>query len=324
MLTAATSIAAYLGNVEDDVILCALPLAFDYGLYQMIMAVAAGARLVLEASFAIVPQVVARICKERVTALPLMPTLCALLAEMKTLHEFDLSSVRYVTSTGATLTGKHLEFLKHTFPKARIFSMFGLTECKRCTYLPPEELERKPTSVGIAIPNTELWLVDENGREVGPNQIGQLVVRGATVMQGYWNDPALSDVRLKPGPFHGERVLYTGDLCTRDRDGYFYFVARMDDMIKSRGEKVAPREVEMALSEIPGVKEAAVIGVPDPVLGQAVKAFVVLEDRARVSSAEIVAACRRSLATSSVPKYIEFPSALPKGATGKVDKTVLS
>ena len=150
------------------------------------------------------------------------------------------------------------------------------------------------------------------------------MVRGATVMQGYWNDPALSDVRLKPGPLHGERVLYTGDLCTRDRDGYFYFVARMDDMIKSRGEKVAPREVEMVLSEILGVKEAAVIGVPDPVLGQAVKAFVVLEDRACVSSAEIVAACRRSLAASSVPKYIEFPSALPKGATGKVDKTVLS
>jgi amino acid adenylation domain-containing protein len=324
MLTAATSIAAYLGNREDDVILCALPLAFDYGLYQMIMAVKAGARLVLEPSFAIVPQVVARISKERVTALPLLPTTCALLAEMKTLFEFDLSSVRYVTSTGATVTSRHLEFLKRTFPQAQIFSMFGLTECKRCTYLPPEELQRRPTSVGVAIPNTELWLVDENGREVGPNQIGQLVIRGATVMQGYWNDPALTNERLKPGPLQGERVLYTGDLCTRDRDGYLYFVARMDDMIKSRGEKVSPLEVEMTLSEIPGVKEAAVIGVPDPVLGLAVKAFVVLEDNALLSSAGIVAVCRRSLAASSVPKYVEFLSALPKGATGKVDKTVLS
>jgi amino acid adenylation domain-containing protein len=324
MLTAATSIAAYLGNMENDVILCALPLAFDYGLYQMIMAVAAGARLILEPSFAVVPQVVARMSKERVTALPLLPTLCALLAEMKTLPEFNLRSVRYVTVSGAVLTSKHLEFLRRSFPRARIFSMFGLTECKRCTYLPPEDLERKPTSVGIAIPNTELWLVDENGRKVGPNQIGQLVIRGATVMQGYWNDPVLSNERLKPGPFPGERVLYTGDLCTLDEDGYLYFVARMDEVIKSRGEKVAPREIEIALSAIPGVKEVAVIGVPDVVLGQAVKAFIVPEDEASLSIDEIMVVCRRSFAPSSVPKYVEFVAALPKGATGKVDKTTLS
>jgi amino acid adenylation domain-containing protein len=324
MLTAATSIATYLGNTEDDVILCALPLAFDYGLYQMIMAVAAGARLVLEASFALVPQVVARMSKERVTALPLLPTLCALLAEMKTLPEFDLRSIRYVTVSGAVLTNNHLEFLKRSFPQARIFSMFGLTECKRCTYLPPEDLERKPTSVGIAIPNTELWLVDENGRKVGANQVGQLVIRGATVMQGYWNDPALSDERLKPGSLVGERVLYTGDLCTLDEDGYLYFVARMDEVIKSRGEKVVPREVEITLSAIPGVREAAVIGVPDPVSGQAVKAFVVPQDGVSVPVDQILAACRRSLAPSSVPKYVEFVAALPRGATGKIDKTALS
>jgi amino acid adenylation domain-containing protein len=324
MLTAATSIAAYLGNTEHDVILCALPLAFDYGLYQMIMAVAAGARLVLESSFAVVPRVVARMSKERVTALPLLPTVCALLAEMKTLPEFDLSSIRYVTVSGAVLTSKHIEFLKRSFPQARIFSMFGLTECKRCTYLPPEDLDRKPTSVGIAIPNTELWLVDENGHRLGANQIGQLVIRGATVMQGYWNDPASSDERLKPGPLPGERVLYTGDLCALDDDGYLYFVARLDEIIKSRGEKVAPREVEVALNAIPGVREAAVIGIPDPVLGQAVKAFIVLEDHMSISVDEILSVCRRSLAPSSVPKCVQFLAALPRGATGKVDKTALS
>lgn len=324
MLTAAASISTYLGNVEDDVLLNALPLAFDYGLYQMIMAFAAGARLVLEPSFGVVPQVVARMSRERVTALPLLPTVCALLAEMRTLSEFDLASVRYVTVSGAALTARHIEFLKRAFPQARIFSMFGLTECKRCTYLPPEDLDRKPSSVGIAIPNTELWLIDDAGGEVGPNQVGQLVIRGATVMQGYWGDPELTAERLKPGVLPGERVLHTGDLCTRDQDGYLYFVGRSDEVIKSRGEKVAPREVETALCAMPGISEAAVIGVPDPILGQAVKAFVVPDEDAVLSSTEILAACRRSLAPASVPKHIEFLRSLPRGATGKIDKARLS
>jgi amino acid adenylation domain-containing protein len=324
MLTAATSIAAYLGNVEDDVFLNALPLAFDYGLYQMIMAFAAGARLILEPSFGVVQQVVARMSKERVTALPLLPTVCALLAELRTLQEFDLTSVRYVTVSGAALSAKHIEFLKGAFPRARIFSMFGLTECKRCAYLPPEDLDRKPTSVGIAIPNTELWLVDDENRKVRPHQVGQLVIRGATVMQGYWDDPALTAERLRPGVLPGERLLYTGDLCTQDEDGYLYFIGRSDEVIKSRGEKVAPREVEMALTRIPGIKEAAVIGVPDPMLGQAIKAFVVLESNVVLSISEIVAVCQRSLAPASVPKHVQFLPSLPKGVTGKIDKTALS
>jgi acyl-CoA synthetase (AMP-forming)/AMP-acid ligase II len=290
----------------------------------MIMAFAAGARLVLEPSFGVAQQVVARMSKERVTALPLLPTVCALLAEIRTLPEFDLTSVRYVTVSGAALSAKHIEFLKGAFPQARVFSMFGLTECKRCTYLPPEDLERKPTSVGIAIPNTELWLVDEQGHEVPPHQVGQLVIRGATVMQGYWGDPALTAERLRPDVLPGERVLHTGDLCTRDEDGYLYFIGRNDEVIKSRGEKVAPREVEMALVRIPGIKEAAVIGVPDPILGQAVKAFVVLEHNVVLSSSEIVAACQRNLSPASVPKHIQFLASLPKGVTGKIDKTALS
>src|SRR6185436_1744576 len=133
-------------------------------------------------------------------------------------------------------------------------------------------------SVGIAIPNTELWIVDENDQKVGPGVVGQLVIRGATVMKGYWEKPEATDKRLKPGPIPGEQVLYTGDYCKLDEDGYLYFVGRMDDIIKSRGEKVAPKEVESVIVNIQGVKEVAVIGVPDPILGQAVKALVVLEE----------------------------------------------
>ncbi len=320
MLAACASISTYLEIAHDEVILNALPLAFDYGLYQMIMAFAAGARLVLERSFAYPAQVLKRMAEERVTGFPGVPTIFALLGEPGSLDAYDLSSIRYVTNTAAALPEKHVELLQKLFPQARIYSMYGLTECKRCTYLPPADLARKPGSVGIAIPNTELWIVDEHDRRVGPGVVGQLVIRGATVMKGYWEKPEATARKLKPGPLPGESVLYTGDYCRLDEDGYLYFVGRMDDVIKSRGEKVAPKEVEMVLMNIPGVREAAVIGVPDPILGQAVKAFVVLETGSDLAERELRRHCQSRLENFAVPKYIERVASLPKTATGKVSK----
>ncbi len=324
MLTAATSITTYLENVEDDVILGVLPLAFDYGLYQMIMAFRMGARLVLERSFAYPAQVLKVMIEERITGFPGVPTIFAILAEMKTLKDLDLRSIRYVTNTAAALPVKHILMLKDLFPRARIYSMYGLTECKRCTYLPPKDLETKATSVGIAIPNTELWIVDEEDRKVGPNVVGQLVIRGATVMKGYWEKPEQTAKKLRPGPLPGEQVLYTGDLCRLDEDGYLYFVGRMDDIIKSRGEKVAPKEVESVLMNLQGVKEAAVIGVPDEILGQAVKAFVVLERGVSMIDKEVIRQCQNRLENFMVPKYVVFLDELPKTTTGKIKKTGLS
>jgi acyl-CoA synthetase (AMP-forming)/AMP-acid ligase II len=324
MLTAATSITTYLENTEDDVILGVLPLAFDYGLYQMIMAFRMGARLVLERSFAYPAQVLKVMIEERITGFPGVPTIFAILAEMKTLKDLDLSSIQYVTNTAAALPVKHILMLKDLFPAARIYSMYGLTECKRCTYLPPKDLDKKTTSVGVAIPNTELWIVDEEDRKVGPNVVGQLVIRGATVMKGYWEKPEQTAKKLKPGPIPGEQVLYTGDLCRLDEDGYLYFVGRMDDIIKSRGEKVAPKEVEAALMNIHGVKEAAVIGVPDEILGQAIKAFLVLESGVTMTDKEIVRECQNRLENFMVPKHVVFVGELPKTTTGKIKKTGLS
>ena len=214
--------------------------------------------------------------------------------------------------------------LRDIFPTASVYSMYGLTECKRCTYLPPADLEKKPGSVGIAIPNTELWVVDEEGNRVGPGVVGQLVIRGATVMKGYWEKPEATAKKLKPGPLPGEQVLFTGDFCKIDEDGYLYFVGRMDDIIKSRGEKVAPKEVENALMNIHGVKEAAVIGVPDDILGQAVKAFVVLEAGASLSDKDVMRECQARLENFMVPKHVVFVPELPKTTTGKVKKTGLS
>jgi amino acid adenylation domain-containing protein len=320
MLAAATSITTYLENVEDDVILGVLPLSFDYGLYQMIMAFRMGARLVLERSFAYPTQVLRLVVDEGVTGFPGVPTIFALLAEMKSLKEYDLSKIRYVTNTAAALPVKHIRALQGIFPGAKIFSMYGLTECKRCTYLPPEDLDRKPTSVGIAIPNTELWLVGEDDRRLGPGQIGQLVIRGATVMKGYWNKPGPTAERLRPGPLPGEMVLYTGDYCRLDEEGYLYFVGRMDSILKVRGEKVAPKEIEMVLSDVPGVKESAVIGVPDEILGEAPKAFVVLEKGAQLTEKELRRACQERLEPFMVPRQIEIVADLPRTTTGKIMK----
>ena len=324
MITAANSIASYLELGDDEVIMNVLPLAFDYGLYQMIMAVRVRARLILERSFAYPAQILNLMVEEGVTGFPGVPTIFAILAELKSLKTYDLTKIRYVSNTAAALPVKHITMLRDLFPTARIYSMYGLTECKRCTFLPPADIDRKPTSVGVAIPDTELWLVDENDKRLGPNEVGQLVIRGSTVMLGYWEKPEETAKKLRPGPLPGERVLYTGDLCRLDEEGYLYFVGRMDDIIKSRGEKVAPKEVEAAIMNIVGVKEAAVIGVDDDVLGQAIKAFVVNEVGATFTDKDIIRECQKRLENFMVPKFVQFVDELPKTNTGKIKKTGLS
>lgn len=323
MMTACTSVASYLDVRDDEVILNALPLAFDYGLYQMIMAVRAGARLVLERSFAFPAEVLRHAAEERVTGFPGVPTMFSTLLQLESLKSYDLSSIRYVTSTGSALPVRHLLQLRNTFPGARIYSMYGLTECKRCTYLPPEDLDRKPSSVGIAIPNTEMWIVDERDQRVSAGVTGQLVIRGATVMKGYWRKPEATAKKLKPGPLPGEQVLYTGDYCQMDADGYLYFVGRSDEVVKSRGEKVAPKEVESALLDIPGIREAAVVGVPDELLGHALKAFVVVDQRQPIGPKQIQRECHKRLESFMVPKHVVIVPELPRTDTGKINKREL-
>jgi len=323
MLAAATSITTYLENDENDVILCALPLSFDYGLYQMIMAFAVGGRLVLEKSFAYPAEMLRLLVDEQVTGFPGVPTMFAMLDGMPHLGAYDFSRVRYVTNTAAALPVKHLLRLRSIFAGARIYSMYGLTECKRCSYLPPPQIDNRPESVGLAIPNTEMWIVNESDEHAGPNQVGQLVIRGATVMKGYWQKPEATAERLHPGHLPGEQLLYTGDYCRVDDEGYLYFVGRMDDIIKSRGEKVAPVEVERALMSIPGVVDAAVIGVPDDLLGQAVKAFVVLDPGAELTAKALRRECQGRIEGFMVPSAIVIVPELPRMANGKLDRSHL-
>ena len=314
---ASAAIMTYLGSREDDIVLCALPLSFDYGLYQLLMTFRAGGTLVLERGFTFPALILQRIQEERVTGFPGVPTLFAMLLRMDR-SGFDLDSLRYLTNTAAALGPAQILALRAAFPRATLFSMYGLTETKRTLYLPPDQLEARPGSVGIAIPGTEVWIEDEAGQRLGPGATGELVVRGRHVMRGYWEAPEATALRFRPGPIPGERLCYSGDLFRMDADGYFYFISRRDDIIKSRGEKVAPREVENALQLLPGVS-AAVIGVPDPMEGQAIKAFIVAHG-APVTEAQVRAHCRATLEDFMVPKYIAFLDELPLTSSGKVSK----
>lgn len=316
---AATSITTYVENRDDDVILCVLPIAFDYGLYQLLMTVKLGATLVLEKSFAFPQAIFDKIRAEGVTGLPLVPTMAAMILQMKDLEPGFLPSVRYLTNTAAALPVPHIQRLRELFPGARLYSMYGLTECKRCTYLPPAELDRRPGSVGIAIPNTEAMVVGDDGRPVAPGEVGELVIRGPHVMQGYWENPEATAERLKPGPHPWEKVLATGDLFRTDEEGFLYFVGRKDDIIKTRGEKVAPKEVEAVLHAHPGIAEAVVTGVPDPILGEAIAAMVVVSDPG-VTARDVIRHCTLHLEDFMVPKVVEIRKDLPKTDSGKISR----
>ena len=319
---AAGSIISYLRNRESDIVLNVLPLAFDYGLYQLLMTFKFGGTLILENSFAFPAVILKRMVEEKVTGFPGVPTIFALLVQLD-LSPYDLSALRYLTNTAAALPPTHITDLRNKFPSATLYSMYGLTETKRTLYLPPQQLDLRPGSVGIAIPGTEVWIEGDAGQRLGPGEVGELVSRGRHVMRGYWENPTATAARFRAGPLPGEQVCHTGDLFRMDEAGYLYFVGRQDDIIKSRGEKVAPKEVENVLYGLRGVTEAAVIGVNDPILGQAIKAILVVKD-APLTSAEVLAHCRAHLEDFMVPRIVEFRSELPKTTSGKIKKTALT
>ena len=320
MCSAWRSVQAYIGFREDDVIGLALSPSFSYGLYHVLMSLGLGATLVLERSASFPVKVVENLARERVTVFPGVPTLYSAILGLSNLANYDLSALRIVTNAAAALPDEHVRRLGELLPGARLFSMYGMTECKRISFLPPEQLTIRPTSVGRGMPNQECWLVDELGRRLPNGSTGELVVRGSHVMRGYWEKPVETAERLKPGGIEGERVLYTGDIFRTDAEGWLYFVARGDDIIKSRGEKVAPREVENAIYALDGVLDCAVIGVSDELLGQAVKAFVTLKPGAAMSERDVIRHCLARLESYMAPKSVVFMDDLPRTDSGKIRK----
>jgi long-chain acyl-CoA synthetase len=324
MTFARDSIAEYLRLSGEDVILNVLPLAFDYGLYQLLLAVELGATLVLERSFAFPGEILERVTLHGVTVFPGVPTLFALLIGGHRRNPLSYPSVRRVTNTAAALPPEHVSVIRDIFPNALIFAMYGLTECKRISYLPPEWVDSKPGSVGIPIPGTAVELRDEQGSVVAPNEPGILHVRGPHLMRGYWNNPERTARMLIPGDFLGDWVLRTGDWFRMDEDGCLYFIGRSDDIIKTRGEKVSPAEVERALASIPGVLEAAVIGIADEILGQRLKAFIVAEEGVVLNERSLRRESLTRLEPFMVPQEFEFRAGLPRTPNGKVDRQGLA
>jgi acyl-CoA synthetase (AMP-forming)/AMP-acid ligase II len=237
---------------------------------------------------------------------------------LATLEQHDLSSLRYVTQAGAAMTPALTERLRTKFPTASIFVMYGQTEASaRLAYVPAEDLERKLGSAGKAIPGVELLVVDEAGAEVPRGHTGEITARGDNVMQGYWNDPEASLRALRNGRLH------TGDIGHMDEEGFLFIVGRESEMIKSGAHRISPREIEAAIEAAPGVKECAVAGVPDELMGQAIAAFVVPSEGQTPDRQAILRACLAELPRFKLPEHVLFLPELPRTGTGKVRRAEL-
>jgi acyl-CoA synthetase (AMP-forming)/AMP-acid ligase II len=296
---------------------------------QMMTAFEKGGTLVL-INFTFAREIVQVLLKERITGLAGVPTLWSLLAQPNsTLHKQPLPDLRYITNTGGAMPQAVLKILRQALTATRVFLMYGLTEAFRSTYLPPEELDRRPTSMGKAIPDTEILILNEHGQRCQPDEIGELVHRGPTVSLGYWNRPEETARALRPNPLlppemgDCERVCYSGDLVKMDMDGFLYFVGRRDTMIKSSGFRISPTEVEEVLFQSGKLRGAAVIGLPDEILGQVIKAFVVPRDGDPLDVASLLEVCAQKMPRYMVPKSIEMLAELPKTSSGKVDYPAL-
>lgn len=327
IVAGARIVRTYLGITANERILSILPFSFDYGLNQLMTVIEQGAMIVL-GSFKMGDDIVKLIDKHGITGLAGVPAMWAILAHAAPmLAKTELKTLRYITNSGGALPAKTVARLREGLPHTRVFLMYGLTEAFRSTFLPPEDIDRKPTSIGKAIPECEVFPVTAEGKRAKPGEPGILVHRGPTVSLGYWNRPDDTARVLRPNPFkHKDRgaelVCYSGDLVIEDEEGYLYFVARDDAMIKSAGYRISPTEVEEVLMSTGAFAQVAVIGLPDPWIGQSVHAVGVLH-QADASIEAVLKHAADRLPGYMVPKRIEIVDRLPTTANGKVDYKTL-
>lgn len=328
MVAGAKSVAGYLENNSNDSLLAVLPLSFDAGFSQLTTAFHSGARVVL-LNHLVARDVVAALANERITGLTAVPPLYIQLAQLDWPADID-RHLRYFANTGGRMPLETLKRLRIKVPSAKPFLMYGLTEAFRSTYLPPEEVDRRPDSIGKAIPNAEILVLRPDGTRCAPGEAGELVHRGALVGLGYWNDPEKTAERYKPlrtldGLTLPEYAVFSGDTVRADEHGFLYFIGRTDEMIKTSGYRVSPTEIEEALYATGQVGEAAAFGVPHTVLGQAVVAVVTPQSAEGIDERALLAACRESLPTFMVPSRIEIVrDPLPRNPNGKIDRKLLA
>jgi long-chain acyl-CoA synthetase len=323
MVFTSWSLIQYLRLSENDRIMLLLPLAFDYGLYQLLMAITIGGTLIVEQSFIFVASIYKDIEKYKPTVFPGVPTVYAMMIASNKENGISFDCIQKVTNTAAALPAEFIPDLKKIFPSALIFKMYGLTECKRVCYLEPELVDLKPDSVGKAIPGTEIFLLSGDGNSVPAGETGILHIRGPHVMVGYWKKDELTREMLKPGKLPGEKILCSNDWFRMDEEGFFYFQGRNDDIIKTRGEKVSPVEIENIIYKIYGIKEVAVLGTPDAVMGESVVVFVTTHDGTEINEKAIQRECMTHLEPFMVPQKVIFMKEMPKSTNGKIDKKEL-
>jgi acyl-CoA ligase (AMP-forming) (exosortase A-associated) len=316
----AVSVAHYLGLEADDVVLGVLPLSFDYGQNQLLSAWRAGA-CVVPLDY-LTPRDVIKACQRRgVTTLAAVPPLWVQLLEQDWPADAT-APMRRLTNSGGPLTVELVKKLRATFPQARLFPMYGLTEAFRSTYLEPDLVDAHPTSMGKAIPFAEILVVNDAGEEAAPGEEGELVHCGPLVAQGYWRDPGRTAERFRPAPSFsrfGGLAVWSGDRVRRDEDGLLYFVGRRDAMIKSAGNRISPQEIEETALATGLVSEAAALGVPDERLGQAIQLVV----RGSGDEAALRAALKRELPGFMQPQAIRWVERMPLNPNGKIDRAAL-
>ncbi|MFN9745776.1 MAG: acyl-CoA ligase (AMP-forming), exosortase A system-associated [Betaproteobacteria bacterium] len=334
MVAGAKSVASYLENGPSDVLLAALPLSFDAGFSQLTTAFHSGARVVL-LNYLLPKDVLKAMEREKVTGLTAVPPLYIQLSALDWPGAIG-EHLRYFANTGGRMPRETLQLLRQRVPKAKPFLMYGLTEAFRSTYLPPEEVDRRPDSIGRAIPNAEILVLREDGTECGPDEPGELVHRGALVGQGYWNDAEKTAERYKllpagiggrqAGQMLPEVAVFSGDTVRRDAEGFLYFVGRRDEMMKTSGYRVSPTEVEEVLYATKLVGECVAFGVDHPVLGQAIQVIATAPDgSAALDVPALLAECRKHMPAYMVPHGIEpMAGPLPRNPNGKIDRKTLS
>jgi acyl-CoA ligase (AMP-forming) (exosortase A-associated) len=326
MVAGAASVATYLELEPADRVLAVLPLSFDYGISQLTSAFHAGACVVL-INYLFPRDIVKAVADEAITGLAAVPPLWIQLAQLAWPAACTL---RYLTNSGGAMPLPTVAALRAALPDARLFLMYGLTEAFRSTYLPPSELDRRPDSMGHAIPNAEVLVVRPDGTLCDDDEPGELVHRGALVALGYWNDAARTAERFRPAPGQDpalplpEIAVWSGDTVRRDADGFLYFIGRGDDMIKVSGYRISPTEIEEALHAAQLVADVAAFGVPHPVLGQAVVLLAVAHEGNAVTPALLLKECQRRLPAYMVPAHIDIRSdPFPRNPNGKIDRKLL-
>lgn len=329
LISGAEIVSDYVGITHRDVLISLLPFSFDYGLNQLLSAVLQGGTLVIERS-AMPTDICNTLLRERVTGLAAVPMLWQQLAHPRSpFTKTEFPDLRYMTNTGGRMPVELTRTFRRVHPRANLFLMFGLTEAFRSTFLLPDQADVRPTSIGKAIPNVEILVLDEHGNECGPDTVGELVHRGGTISLGYWRDPENTAKRFRPLPGDAgrngmpETAVFSGDHVTKDAEGYLYYVGRMDQMMKSRGMRLSPEEVEEHIHSSAMVAHVVVFPVPAEGSETNIIAAVVPRDPGTFDVNQLRSYCRREMPAYMVPEDFWLLDRFPLTSSGKPDRVGL-